>query len=82
LIPGLPKRNLGLAFAKAFNVSKPIKREMQEGAAPRAIRTPTSALRWRIEVAKTQYKPTPARSAAIVENTPISRSEKRVCAWA
>jgi hypothetical protein len=37
-----------------------IKRKMRDGAAPRAIRTPISAVRCRTEVARTPYKPTPA----------------------
>src|ERR1043165_1172274 len=57
-----------------------IKRKIREGAAPKAMRTPISAVLWRTEVASTPYKPTPASSVAIVENTPISTSEKTVYA--
>jgi hypothetical protein len=55
---------------------------MPPGVAPSAILTPISCVRCRTTFDNTPYSPTHASSAAITAKTPMSRSEKRVPAYA
>ena len=57
-----------------------INRKIRDGAAPRpcARRSPRFAGGRRLQARHTTRRP----QAALVENTPIGMSEKRVCAWA